>query len=728
MRWSLPASARYFSAALALAPRVSDVRLEYATTVRAQRRLDEAESVYQALLAEQPGVWQAMAGLGQCARARNDRAQALRHFRAATELAPEAEEPWFEFAAECRALGRFEDARSALRPLLDRPSAAARAWLGLGYVERVAGDRAAALAIFRDGSARYPRQHQFMIEIALEHRALGEFAEAEGWLRQAAELEDVASAALVHLGNMERAAERREEALDLFRRAARRLDAPAPEVHASIAQTLADLGRFDEALASLDAAERQIGEWPELSLVRASLLRRAGFRCEALDAVRKAVASMPGNFALWYEWCEGERFSGDFPGIDRCLAAAPAAALHERALLETMRGLVAAQRWQMAAAAAAFRQAITLNPELAGAHQALGLVSLLQFDIPTAREHLEIAAEQRAPSQRRVGLSPRLSQTHIGNLFDEFVIDSEALAGLVEAQQAAPADRIEKLLPLVRSCPDHTPTAIALLVALRQAGRLDMPGPMVEGSRFPATIVQYWDESVPPEDVAALMQSWTACNPRHQYRRFDDAAARAYLAVLRRPHVLRAYLRAPEPAMKADLFRLAYLYAEGGCYSDADDRCLRPLDELLAAPAGFVAFQEEYGTIGNNFLAATPRHPVLGLALRQAAEAINRGDHDMIWLATGPGLMTRAVAQAVAASPGLLTGGQDCIRILDRNELECVVACHCAVRYKNSRRHWLRASFGQPTPPVRPEDVGGIRSAEADGADHGAAVPNASQP
>jgi hypothetical protein len=67
--------------------------------------------------------------------------------------------------------------------------------------------------------------------------------------------------------------------------------------------------------------------------------------------------------------------------------------------------------------------------------------------------------------------------------------------------------------------------------------------------------------------------------------------------------------------------------------------------------------------------------------------------------------------------------------MLDRNELECVVACHCAVRYKNSRPHWLRASFRQPGPPVRPEDVGGIRSAEAeaDGADHGAAVPSASQ-
>jgi len=37
-------------------------------------------------------------------------------------------------------------------------------------------------------------------------------------------------------------------------------------------------------------------------------------------------------------------------------------------------------------------------------------------------------------------------------------------------------------------------------------------------------------------------------------------------------------------------------------------------------------------------------------ALQLATEAINRGDDDLIWLATGPGLITRAFAQTLAMS------------------------------------------------------------------------------
>jgi hypothetical protein len=447
-------------------------------------------------------------------------------------------------------------------------------------------------------------------------------------------------------------------------------------------------------------AESRIGGRPELACARANLLRRAGFRHEALAVARQAVAAMPAHSPLWFEWFENERLSGDFAGIERCLAAAPAATIHDRALTCFARGQTAEQLWRLDAAAALFGEAVALHPGLSAAHEILARLGLLRFDIPAAREQLAIMRDLRAAEQRRQGLSPHLAHTHIGNLFDEFVIDGAALAALVQARALAPEPRIGRLLALLRTAPDHTPTAIALLIALREAGRFATPGGAADGPRIPPTIAQFWDEATPPEDVAALLRSWPERNPAHRYERFHHASAVAFLKTRCAPEVLRAYVRAREPAQKADLFRLAWLFAEGGCYADADDRCLRPLAELLPPGAGFVACQEHFGTLGNNFLAAAPLHPMLGLALHLATQALDRGDDDMIWLSTGPGLLTRAFARTLAMSELLPATWLGHAAILARHDLERVVATHCDLGYKHSRRHWLRASFGQPRPPA----------------------------
>ncbi len=701
LRRDLAASAGHLTAALALAPRDRSVRLELATTLREQRRVTEAEAAYQALLADAPGFAPALLGLALCARQRNDRAAALAHLRAATEAAPQVEGPWYELALEHRDAGQFEEARAVLRALAERNPAGGQAWLGLGLVERAAGDRAAALEAFREGFARDPQRHALMLEIANEERALGRFAETEQWLKRAAETPTVAAHALVQLGELARARQQFDAALDLFREAAARPGVPVA-AHAALAQTLAELGQGAAALAALDAAEQRLGQWPELALRRVALLRRAGLRDQALDVARAATAAMPNHFPLWNEWFETERFSGDFAGMDRVLAAAPIGTIQERAQWYNARGQLAAQRWQFEAAEAAFAEAVALNPLMTGAHEALARVSLLRFDIAAARAHLRVFQEQRAAQQKALGLSPHLSHTHIGNLFDEFAIDEDAIATLADAQRLPPEARIERLLGRMSATPEHTATAVALLVALRQAGRLDGPWPDAEARTIPPTIAQFWDEPTPPEDIAALMRSWQECNPGHRHQCFSTESALAFLTARCPPEVARAFRRAREPAQKADLFRLAFLFAEGGCYADADDRCLRPIDQLLPPAVRFAAFQEEYGTLGNNFLAAAPLHPVLGAALDAAVTAINRGDEDMIWLATGPGLITRAFAHTLAASKLAPGPWLERSRILDRHELERVVATHCAVGYKQSRRHWLRASFGQPKAVGKP--------------------------
>ncbi len=708
MRRDLPRSAAYLATALAAAPRERTLRLEYATTLREQGRAAEAEPLFREVLEEDPDSWQALAGLGLCARLRKDHDAAVAHLTAAITRAPESDGVWLELAREHSDAGRFAAARGILQQLIGRGVGGAHPWEGLGLVERAAGNRAAALEAFRAGYERFPERRRFLLDIALEEQALGHLAEAQAWFAQAAEVEALAGEALAQLGEMLRAAGQPEAALPPLRRTARLPTAP-PWVHGVLAQALTDLGRPDEALAVLEGAERQVGALPEIAQRRAALLRSAGAREEALAVVRRAVAAAPGHFWLWYEWFENERLSGDFAAIDDCLAAAPAATPRERAYLHFAHGLVAEQRWDLDEAVAAFRRAIAEDATLPGMHETLARASLVRLDLPTARAHLAIMQRLRAQGQRAQGLSPHLMHTWIGEVFNEFALD----APLIEALQAAEAlgaeeERIAQLLALVRAAPGFTPAAITLLRALRRTGGWRPGGTGGTGGAagagmVPRTVMQYWDQPLPPEDVARLMESWRERNPSWRHVRFDDAGARTFLAERCAPAVLRAYLRAREPAKKADLFRLAWLAAEGGVYADADDRCLRPLDDWLPPQAGFVAFQEDIGTLSNNFLAAAPLHPVLCLALDHAAESINRGDEDLLWLSSGPALLTRAFAQVLAGSALLAQTWLSRTRILDRHELEHAVACLCTAQYKTTPRHWRRAAFGQPKPVALPD-------------------------
>ncbi len=292
--------------------------------------------------------------------------------------------------------------------------------------------------------------------------------------------------------------------------------------------------------------------------------------------------------------------------------------------------------------------------------------------------------------------SRNVSQTHVGQLLDEFLLDKEQLRELESLRDIPSAERIAPLKELVRLNPDHTPTAIMLLIAMRECGQLVRDftvTPDIGFARIPLRIFQYWDEAVPPQEIQTLMDSWQKAHPEFEYVRFDDERAQQFLEEHKLMAALQAYRRAREPAQRADLLRLAYLSVHGGFYADADDLCLAPLGSYVPADATFVAFQEDYGTLGNNLLGVVPGHPVIDLALELGTEAINRGDNDFLWLATGPGLLTRAFAQIISTATE--TGVTEEPTILDMAYTAKRIGFHCPVAYKKTERHWSRTSFGK---------------------------------
>jgi mannosyltransferase OCH1-like enzyme len=164
-----------------------------------------------------------------------------------------------------------------------------------------------------------------------------------------------------------------------------------------------------------------------------------------------------------------------------------------------------------------------------------------------------------------------------------------------------------------------------LLIELRRRNVLK-PSATIDVSRstIPRRIVQFWDSGELPSDIERLARSWREQNPDMDYVRFSEPLARDYLRRVN-PEALQAFDRARQPAMKADLFRLAYLHHDGGFYVDADDRCVAPLSMIDWRKFSLVLYQEDLGSLGNNFIAAAPGHPAIADALGQAVKAVNRG-------------------------------------------------------------------------------------------------------
>jgi tetratricopeptide (TPR) repeat protein len=642
-----------FQAALAVQPEAVWARMAVADTLADLGRYDEAEAACRAVLEADPANFGALMSLGHIANANKDRA-AAEWFERAVQASPDAVAGRLALAAALRNHGDFDAARRAADALLAREPGNFEGWMSLGHTERTATRREAALEAFARAAALKPDSPAPLVQMAVEERRLGRPEACERLLGQALALDESDAEALLQLGEHFRVANTLDRALEALRRA---IASPRPTHWASLAasQVLVDLGEMGEALRTLDAAEARFGAKPEFAAKRSELLRRTGDWPAARAVAEQAERTWPRHFGIWFELASLERIHGAVDGVAARPGEAAAGNAHERARVHLLQGLAAADRWSFDEAKGHFARSIELNPDDGWPRISLAQARLLTLDIDGAREQLRAVAQLDLAAAKLQGRTANISQTHLGQLLDEFVLDREALDELRAVQDSPPAERVGPLLDLVARYPDYTPAAVGLITALRQSGRLARrPGlgaPAGLPPRIPPIFAQYCDDPDPPRDLATLMGSWGRLYPRYVLRRFSDERARAFLARFHAADVQAAYHRSRQPAQKADIFRLAYLASQGGFYADADDRLVGDLDALRIPGAGLVLYQEDIGTIGNNVIGAVPGHPLITRALRLAVDAINRGDTDILWLSTGPGMLTRAFA-GLLAEPG----------------------------------------------------------------------------
>ncbi len=669
-------------------------RVALAHLLEAQYRLDEATELFSEVIATNPDHADSLAAMGNISRRRGDRKQALDFFRRAAAADATNKGRLIDVVVELRDLGQLEESASILEDVLAQMPGNPRGLMQRGHLLRRQDRRVEALAAFCELLQHDPTNAQAMVEAASEERALGNPAAAKEWLEKALAVETDHLGALLALAGLAMQEENPEGALALFKRTTA-AHPKNPWTWLGVARALFELGRREEAFGVISDVRNRLGPHPEIAGVEVELLRNQRDWTRAQEVLKDALPQAPmPNFWLWSHKVQIAIITGQYAEASALLQNTPASSWVDRARVALLSGQLAEAQFQYQPAIAHYRDAIRLNPADPWAHFQLSRAALMNLDILSSREALLKFVEVSRSSLllKKQSLSP--SQNHVGQLIDEFVLDAEAFADLRRLRLRPLESQLEPLRQLIKGHPDYTPAAIIAAIALRQHGDLAPRSPTTEhaASPIPRTIFQFWDDD-PPEDVRHLMTSWQELNPAYAWSCFDDEKAQAFLEEEFGREVLRAYQLAPVPAQKADIFRLACLVARGGIYADADDRCLAPIDSFLRPDATLAMHQENYGSIGNNFIAAAPEHPVLVRALEFGAAAMHRGDHDLVWLSTGPGLLTRAFALEWAAErPG---GVLRRTQVMDLGELQRVVGIHCPVRYKSTHRHWSRLAFGR---------------------------------
>jgi tetratricopeptide (TPR) repeat protein len=703
------ASLRYFEAAAAVDPKHLQTRVDIATDLRELGRFDEAEAALLKILKQAPEDFGALVALGHLSRRRGDRASALSYFETAAKVKPHHLPVKLEIAAELKDRGVYDKALCIIDAAIQLEPENVHARMQRAYIHRHAGDRQSARAEFGRISDDHPEFLQAFVELAVEERMLGQPGLAEQILNQVLDTEPGHLSALTQLAETVRLTGDLGRCLSIYKHSIG-LHPNNMGLYIQTSQILNECGQYTAALELLDRATSLFGQRWEIVRKRTELLKLAGYMREAQELVESTFRENPRNFALWSSCVQFHLLLGELDAAAAKLQAFSSEVAAERVRIHIFCGQLAEAQYKFEEARDHYQAALDLNPHDASAHSEMFRICMLLLNIEGAHTHLEAWNRLNTPALIARGQSTNSSQSHMGQVYGEFALDKALTDRLVNIRVLPPRDRIAPLASLLRQNADHTASAIQLIVALRQAELLNYPQDGRKGfAPIPKMIVQYWDAPYPPEDVSRLMESWRSGNQDYSYRRFDDAAARDFLSQHYELPVLRAYRRAENPAEKADLFRLAYLYAHGGVYVDADDRCLAPINSVLPSHVALAVYQEDYalgglavGTLGNNFLAAAPNNAVIGRALELVTEALNRGDTDMVWLKTGPALITRAFAEVASKTPLALSTWLKSIAVLKRSQLAQFSAIHCFTGYKRTAQHWTNTLSPTRAMPTRP--------------------------
>jgi hypothetical protein len=101
-----------------------------------------------------------------------------------------------------------------------------------------------------------------------------------------------------------------------------------------------------------------------------------------------------------------------------------------------------------------------------------------------------------------------------------------------------------------------------------------------------------------------------------------------------------------------------------------------------------ILVQEDIGSIGNNFIASVPRHPMIAAALNHVVNLVLGHQGDNIWFLTGPGALTHLFGQFYLDDLKRMQLPRG-VRVWSIYQLHRFVRPHIPLNYKQDDRHWI---------------------------------------
>ena len=509
--------------ALTLRPNDNGAMTGLTSLFETQHRIDEAIDLLESAIALDAGSPARIAALAQLYRRRGDHETALRYFTAAADAEPDNSGRARDVAVGLRELGRMDEATRIIDAVLAKCPADESALAERGIQLRWQSRHEEAHEVFSQIQRINPRNAQNLVELATEKRALGQLQPAERSLKDALQLEPNQLGALLQLGELAALKGDVERAQSFFQ-AAREAHPENIWPWLKAAWTAFDAGDSDEAFSLIWQARERFRSCPEIDAVEVDLLRKQRDLRGARAVLQRADTAGLSSFWLSTHRIQIETSTAHYDNAEALLSKMNATSASELARVALLRGQIAEAQYDYPGAISHYEAATRLTPADGWAHMDLARASLMELDTGTARAELATFAKSSKSYLVPKGQSINLSQSHVGQLLEDFELDQSALAKLREARAMPLADQLPILRSIVQVHPDCTSAAIATTIALRRNGRFSGFALPVESSfisPIPQQIVQFWDAD-PPPDVVDLMTSWQQMNPQYGWTCFND--------------------------------------------------------------------------------------------------------------------------------------------------------------------------------------------------------------
>lgn len=469
--------------------------------------VEAARRLFERALELEPGSVPALEGLGRAATASGDHAAAVRYFRKALERQPEASSLRYYLGQALRRTGDLEAAREQLARAGDAPvlipdplvdAIARTAESAQFYI--VQGGEALADRRFEAAASAFARA----VEIAPDNfvarkgmgytlEKLGDLAGAEEQIRHAldaagGDAEEAEARAI--LGSLAITAGDDRTALEELRRSLA-LDPDQPGTRIKLADTLARLGRMEEAVAQYDRLLAADPESPgALRIRRATALVNLGRGEEAVAEFRRAVEADPGSASLRLRFAEALDYlgRGEEAAEQRRIAEELSSAEGDRVALLAGEGRLRTGRGDFEGAAESYRRALELAPERHDVRTALAAVlgHMGRYEEALAEYRRVVEAEPDHAGARRgeiaaLILSGRygLARVRLNEALRRFSRDRELALTQARLLAAAPDPRVRdgalalEVAQRVRRIDGSPGVLDTLAMALAESGRVE---------------------------------------------------------------------------------------------------------------------------------------------------------------------------------------------------------------------------------------------------------------